>query len=105
MIPGIDVDKVNRYGPIFLKLVREAQAKYEEMSGTGNSGAPSAPSHRAGNAIDISSDEEDYGDEDMADFINDQELNELSQNERSAYFEPEMPPPPGPNSQCEMASS
>lgn len=93
MITNIDPDKVNRYGSKFLKLIREAETKYEEMSGRRSSGGPTMSSRRVSNTISISSEEDN--DDDMGDFIHDQELNELAGDERSAYFEPEMPPPPG----------
>ena len=56
-IPGIDPERVNRYGHIFLKLVRNAQEHYESMMRQ-QEHVPQDPNHE--NVIDISSGEENY---------------------------------------------
>lgn len=94
MIPNIDEDKVERYGTKFLKLIREARIKYEELTGQEIFEDSDIPNPRVSNTISISSDES-YGDDGMGEFIHDQELDELSGDERSAYFEQEAHPPPG----------
>lgn len=104
MIPDIDRDRVDRYGTKFLKLIREARIKHEELTGQGNSEDSTLPTRRVSNTISISSDE-DYGDVDMGDFIHDQELNELSGDERSAYFDAEASPPRGFRAHSEIFST
>ena len=80
-IPGIDPDKVQRYGKRLLKLVRSSQQGYESMMRQ-REDRPQDPNHQ--NVIDISSDDDtnDYdGSEDFEDA-------DGQQDERSAYFRP-----------------
>ena len=79
-IPGIDADKVNRYGKTFLKLVQEAHRDYEAMMQQ-QEDRPQDPNHLL-NVIDISSDDE-FGDAgDLDEFDADEE----SLGESSRYF-------------------
>lgn len=87
-IPGIDPDKVERYGREFLKLVRKSQRFYEG-SMCHDQDRPQDPNHE--NVIDISSDDAD----EMDNFDD-----EASQGERSSYFRP-LPEVEAFNAQCE----
>lgn len=80
-IPGIDPDKVSRYGKRFLKLIRDVHKSYEAMMQE-QEDRPMDPNHQ--NVIDISSDEEDaeYGS-----FNDNLGLDDGSQEERSTYFQ------------------
>ena len=80
-IPGIDPDKVQRYGKRLLKLVRLSHQGYESMMRQ-EEDRPQDPNHQ--NVIDISSDDDanEYGGlDDLGDM-------EQLQEERSAYFRP-----------------
>ena len=80
-IPGIDPDKVQRYGNRLLKLVRLSHQGYESMMRQ-QEDRPQDPNHQ--NVIDISSDDDanEYGGlDDLGDM-------EHLQEERSAYFRP-----------------
>lgn len=77
-----------------MKLIREARTKYEELTGQESFEDPSVPNRCVSNTISIRSDD-NYGDDGMGEFLHDQELDELSGDERSAYFEQPAPPPPG----------
>ena len=79
-IPGIDPDKVRRYGKRFLKLVGTSQQGYESMMAH-QEDRPRDPNHQ--NVIDISSDDE-FGDGSLGG------LGEIegSQGETSTYFQP-----------------
>ena len=80
-IPGIDPDKVQRYGKRLLKLVRFSHQGYDSMMRQ-QEDRPQDPNHQ--NVIDISSDDDanEYGGlDDLGDV-------EHLQEERSAYFRP-----------------
>lgn len=85
-IPGIDPDKVERYGQRFLKLIRNAQRGYYEMKQQQDlprnvpRDLPNDPNHET--VINISSDEEFADDYDLDDFMDE----DGSQEERSSYF-------------------
>ena len=79
-LPGIDHDKVERYGKRFLRLIRASQQFYESMMRQ-QEDRPQDPNHQ--NVIDISSDE-GIGCGDVGDF--DEE--DGSQEEQSTYFKP-----------------
>lgn len=77
-IPGIDIDKIERYGERFLKLIRNAQGLYESIMAQYEN-CPLDPNHQ--NVIDISSDD-GCGDEGF------DGLEETgSQEEQSSYFQ------------------
>lgn len=82
-IPGIDPDKVKRYGTRFLKLVNASQQGYESMMQQ-QEDRPQDPNHQ--NVIDISSDDDgpEYGG------FGDLGQDEGSQEERSTYFQTPM---------------
>ena len=82
-IPGIDSDKVGRYGKIFLKLVRDAQRSYEEMMQR-QEDRPQDPNHQ--NVMIISSDDDDDGNAGEVEDFDDEDMG--SSEERSAYFQP-----------------
>lgn len=102
-IPGIDPDKVERYGQRFLKLIRNAQRGYYEMKQQQDlprdvpRDPPQDPNHQ--NVINISSDEEFADDYDLDDFMDE----DGSQEERSSYFHagPEVD---AFNARCELKS-
>ena len=79
-LPGIDPEKVKRWGKKFLKLIRASEAHYEAMMQQ-QEDRPQDPNHQT--VIDISSDDDaDYGD------FDDLGGQEPSQEERSSYFQP-----------------
>lgn len=78
-IPGIDPDKVERYGKRFLKLIRNTHCGYEDLMQQ-QEDRPIDPNHQ--NVIEISSDDEFADDGEFDDF---REENS-SQEERSRYF-------------------
>ena len=80
-IPGIDPDKVERYGKIFLRLIRDAQRSYEEMMQQ-QEDRPQDPNHQ--NVMVISSDDEE--DDGNAGELEDFDDENASSQERSAYF-------------------
>lgn len=86
-IPGIDPDKVERYGQRFLKLIRNAQIGYYEMKQQQEDlphilpqDPPVDPNHQ--NVINISSGDEFADDYDLDDF----DAEDGSPEERSSYF-------------------
>ena len=79
-IPGIDLDKIDRYGKRFLKLIRASQQIYESMMRQ-QEDRPQDPNHQ--NVIDISSDDEFMDDGTFDDFDD----AHGSQEERSSYFQ------------------
>lgn len=82
-IPGIDPDKVERYGQRFLKLIRNAQRGYYEMKQQQHDlprDPPEDPNHRT--VINISSGDEFADGYDLDDFAGE----DGSQEERSSYF-------------------
>ena len=78
-LPGIDPDKVQRYGKRFLKIIRASQGVYESLMRQ-QEDRPQDPNHQ--NVIDISSDGDSADDDGFGDF----ELEDGSQEERSTYF-------------------
>ena len=63
-IPNIDSDKVERYGTQFLKLVRDARRRYEELQGEEGGGANDiVPDPNRTNVITLSDDEYADGDD------------------------------------------
>lgn len=93
-IPGIDVDKVNRYGSRFIPLVKEWHAKYLELMAddamatipatAGPSASRRGPPMQPGDIIDLLSDD-DAEDEDYMD-----------QDASSKYFPADGPGPDDP---------
>lgn len=79
-IPGVDPDKVQRYGKKFLKLILATQQGYVSLMHA-EEDRPQDPNHE--NVINISSDD-DFNDDGASD---DFEGEVGSQEERSAYFE------------------
>ncbi|KAK4957740.1 hypothetical protein LTR28_005709, partial [Elasticomyces elasticus] len=109
-IPGIEPDKVQLYGKRFLRLVKQAQASYENILAQSDE-RPSDPNHR--NVIDLltSDDEDEYGEFDMDE--------DFSEEQHSAYFKPNaqvaafnaqmsqsqlMPPPPRPANNAQASA-
>ncbi|KAJ6160961.1 Bloom syndrome protein [Penicillium chermesinum] len=94
-IPGIDVDKVRRYGRHILRLIDNAKRRYEELKDDAESnGVVPDPNHH--NVINLSSSDE-YSDDDLfvdtePNFDLDHPMEELPDNITSRYF----PPPPSP---------
>ena len=94
-IPGIDHDKVKRYGRPILRLVDNARRRYQELRHDAESnGVVPDPNHH--NVINLSSSDE-YSDDDL--FIDqastldlDQHMEESTEDLTSRYF----PPPPSP---------
>lgn len=78
-IPGIDPDKVERYGQRFLKLIRSSQKGYYELKQQ-QEAPPEDPNHQ--NVITISSEDEFADDCDLDEFLGE----DGSQEERSSYF-------------------
>ena len=81
-LPGIDPDKVRRYGGKFYRLIQDTHRHYEEMMQQSED-RPQDPNHQ--NVVLISSDEEDDGNAGQTEDFDDDD----SPEERSAYFEPE----------------
>lgn len=65
-IRGIDPDKVQRYGRQILKLVRDAQRRYEELQKEKDDADGVIPDPNHHNVINLSSDDE-YGDDPFKD--------------------------------------
>lgn len=65
-IRGIDSDKVQRYGRQILKLVRDAQRRYEELQKEKEDADGVVPDPNHHNVINLSSDDE-YGDDPFKD--------------------------------------
>jgi bloom syndrome protein len=98
-IPGIDPDKVERYGHRFLKLIRSAQRGYYEMKQQQENSTddpPEDPNHR--NVINISSEDEFADDCDLEDYAGEDD----PQEERSNYFQA-TPDVDAFNARCEFA--
>ncbi|KAF7116474.1 hypothetical protein CNMCM5793_004762 [Aspergillus hiratsukae] len=64
-IPGIDPDKVNRYGTQILKLVRDAQRRYEELKQERDNNDDVVPDPNHHNVINVDSDDEFSDGEDL----------------------------------------
>lgn len=79
-IPGIDPDKVERYGKRFLKLVQSAHGCYESILRT-EEDRPQDPNHET---VIIITDDEFGDDGELDDFVG----ANGSQEERSSYFQP-----------------
>ena len=79
---GIDPEKVSLYGSRFLKLIRKAENSYRSMMSV-EADRPMDPNHRTvHNVVDLVSDEELAGDDD----INDDSFGS-SPEEQSSYFQ------------------
>ena len=94
-IPDIDLDKVDRYGKRFLKLIHAAHQGYETLMRQ-QEDRPQDPNHQ--NVIDISSDDE-FGDgfDDFEDELG-------SQHGRSSYFQA-PPEVKAFNARCQFPAS
>ncbi|GMG01040.1 unnamed protein product [Aspergillus oryzae] len=66
-IPGIDKDKVNRYGAQILKLVRDTQRRYAELKKDRDDADGVVPDPNHHNVINLTSDSEEYDDGDILD--------------------------------------
>ncbi|KNG83175.1 recQ family helicase MusN [Aspergillus nomiae NRRL 13137] len=66
-IPGIDKDKVNRYGTQILKLVRDTQRRYAELKKDRDDADGVVPDPNHHNVINLTSDSEEYDDGDILD--------------------------------------
>ncbi|KAL2011994.1 hypothetical protein VTN00DRAFT_4712 [Thermoascus crustaceus] len=86
-IPGIDPDKVDRYGALFLKLVRNAKRHYEDLKMEA-SGVVHDPNHD--NVINISSSSDEYSDDDL--FVDEGSNLDFDSLVTSHYFQPESKP-------------
>lgn len=87
-IPGIDPDKVERYGSQFLRLVRGAQRHYEDLKSEQNEEADGVvhdPNHDT--VIALTSDDEFSDDGLFADGVSNLDLDS---NIASQYFEGEL---------------
>ncbi|KAH8815331.1 hypothetical protein F5884DRAFT_771968 [Xylogone sp. PMI_703] len=71
-IPGIDREKVRRYGSKFLKLIEEYHTNYDVAMGMNEDDRDIDPNHQ--NVIDLVSDGEDYGEYGSDSFIDDGDL-------------------------------
>ncbi|GFF39559.1 ATP-dependent DNA helicase hus2/rqh1 [Aspergillus udagawae] len=63
-IPGIDPDKVNRYGTQILKLVRDAQRRYAELKQERDNNDDVVPDPNHHNVYNVSDDDEEFSDGD-----------------------------------------
>ncbi|PKX98418.1 RecQ family helicase MusN [Aspergillus novofumigatus IBT 16806] len=63
-IPGIDPDKVNRYGTQILKLVRDAQRRYEELKQERDNNDDVVPDPNHHNVYNLTEDEDEFSDGD-----------------------------------------
>lgn len=94
-LPGIDHDKVTRYGRQILRLVDNARRRYQELTQDAEThGIVPDPNHH--NVINLSSSDE-YSDDDLfvdqtSNFDLEYPVEDLTQNVTSRYF----PPPPSP---------
>ncbi|PLB55643.1 ATP-dependent DNA helicase [Aspergillus steynii IBT 23096] len=82
-IPGIDPDKVNRYGAQILKLVRDTQRRYTELRKERDDADGVVPDPNHHNVINLSSDSEEYNDGDLLDQASNLDINE---NVSSRFF-------------------
>lgn len=85
-IPGVTQDKLDRYGTLFLKLVRNVQRSYEDMM-QHYEDRPQDPNHQ--NVIDLISDDEAGDDDDEFD-DDDLDVEDESQEEISKFFRPSI---------------
>lgn len=94
-IPGIDQDKVKRYGRQILKLVDNARRRYQELTQDAEmNGVVPDPNHH--NVINLSSSDE-YSDDDLfvdqaSTFDLDHPMEEPTDNITSRYFPPAASP-------------
>ncbi|GFF39278.1 ATP-dependent DNA helicase hus2/rqh1 [Aspergillus lentulus] len=63
-VPGIDPDKVNRYGTQILKLVRDAQRRYEELKQERDNNDDVVPDPNHHNVYNLTEDEDEFSDGD-----------------------------------------
>ncbi|KAK9586105.1 ATP-dependent DNA helicase sgs1 [Aspergillus fumigatus] len=63
-IPGIDPDKVSRYGTQILKLVRDAQRRYEELKQERDNNDDVVPDPNHHNVYNLTDDEDEFSDGD-----------------------------------------
>ncbi|PGH04657.1 hypothetical protein AJ80_08491 [Polytolypa hystricis UAMH7299] len=87
--PGIDPDKVERYGSWILKLIRQSRQRFEELGGDSADTDVPVPDPNHENVINLCSDEEDDDDSEFHDCNEDSYSTGESIGERSAYFEPD----------------
>ena len=64
-IPGIDVDKVHRYGAQILKLVRDTQRRYAELKKEQDDADGVVPDPNHHNVINLTSTEDEFSDGDI----------------------------------------
>jgi bloom syndrome protein len=94
-IPGIDTDKVKRYGNQILKLVRDTQRRYAELKKDRDDADGVVPDPNHHNVINITSDSEDYDD---GDILDDASHLELDNNVITSRFFTNEPIPEGDSS-------
>ncbi|KAE8367821.1 hypothetical protein BDV27DRAFT_154575 [Aspergillus caelatus] len=73
-IPGIDKDKVTRYGAQILKLVRDTQRRYAELKKDRDDADGVVPDPNHHNVINLTSDSEEYDDGDILDDASDLDM-------------------------------
>ncbi|PGH29181.1 bloom syndrome protein [[Emmonsia] crescens] len=86
-IPNIDPDKVDRYGTQFLRLIRRAEDRYQELLAEIDRDGSPVPDPNHENVINISSDSEIGFGEDFDDFIDDTQAPGGPLEEGSSFFE------------------
>ncbi|OJD27398.1 hypothetical protein ACJ73_01211 [Blastomyces percursus] len=86
-IPNIDPDKVDRYGIQFLRLIRRAEDRYQELLAERDREEALVPDPNHEIVINISSDSEISLGEDIDDFFGDTRAAGGPLEERSSYFE------------------
>ncbi|RMJ25156.1 helicase [Aspergillus sp. HF37] len=91
-IRGIDPDKVNLYGLQILKLVRDAQRRYEELKKDKEDASGVVPDPNHSNVINLSSSGDEYSDDNL--FVNEEPDFDLHENVvHSRYFASQPDPP------------
>lgn len=83
-IPRIDPDKVKLYGAQILKLVRDTQRRYAELTKDRDDADGVVPDPNHKNVINLTSDDEEYDDEDVFDQA--LEMEETPHQIASRYF-------------------
>lgn len=86
LIPGINVDKVNRYGEALLPLIRRYHKQYQQMMGRNDPRAPTAASGSR-NVVDLVSTDDEYMD-DIDDDDLEPDLGNGGAGAISSYFAP-----------------
>ncbi|EEH11469.1 RecQ family helicase MusN [Histoplasma capsulatum G186AR] len=86
-IPNIDPDKVDRYGDQFLRLIRRAEDRYQELLAERDRDGSPVPDPNHENVINISSGSEFGSGEDFDDRIDDTPATGAPIWERSSFFE------------------